>query len=110
MINRTFTYGRRIKLNSDDLRLAKEERKTCTIRLGKLGVSTDEVIFTDGREEVKARIEKVDNSRVYSELTDEEARLEGLGSLAELDDDLAKYYGKIDPMQPVTVIYFSLIK
>lgn len=108
ILNRSFTYGRRIKLNSDDLKLARAGKKTCTIRLGRLSVAADVARLTDGSDELKIKVLRVDNTRTYSELTDEDARMDGLESKAQLGEDLGRYYGEIDPMQPMTVIYFTV--
>ena len=109
IVNRTFTYRGRIKLNSADLELARTGRKTCTIRLGKLSVADNVVYLTDEHEKLRVRILNVDNTRVYSQLTDEDAVMDGLESKEQLDGDLSRFYGKIDPVQPMTIIYFEVI-
>lgn len=110
IVNRGFTYGGMINVNSKDLALAKAGKKTCTIRLGKLGVAREFVYLSDRRNRLKVRVLKVDNSRVYSELTDQDAIMDGLESKQKLDEDLKKFYGLIDQKQPMTVIYFQVLE
>ena len=108
VINRTFTYRRQIKVSFEDLKLAKSGRKTCTIRLGKATVADRFIELTDGQESIQIEVTDVDNTRLYSDLTDEDAKKDGLGSKEELDADLRKFYGNIDSLQPMTVIHFKL--
>lgn len=108
IIYRNFTYRGKIKLTSSDLDLAVEGRKTCTIRLGKLSVSQRSILLTDGHREIPVEITQVDDLRLYEQLTDEDAIRDGLESKAHLDEDLKRFYGKIDPKQPMTVIHFCL--
>jgi len=107
IINRAFTYQGRIKVSSRDLALARSGRKTCTIRLGKLDVAQDVIYLSDGRDKLKVRILKVDNSRIYGDLTDQDAIMDGLESKMQLDEDLRRFYGEIDPNQPITIIQFK---
>lgn len=107
IIERRFTYKGRIKVSTKDLALARSGGKTCTIRLGKLAVARDITYLSDGRDSLKVKIVKVDSDRVYGDFTDADARLDGLESMRELDEDLRRYYRSIDPMQPMTVIHFQ---
>ena len=109
IINRRFTYRGRIKVSNKDLNLARIGRKTCTIRLGQLSVGQKIMYLSDGRESLRVEILNVDNRRVYSELTDHDAVMDGLESKKQLDEDLRKFYGEIDPNQPMTVIYFRVL-
>ncbi len=110
ILQRSFTYHGRIKVSTSDLRLAREGRKRCTIRLGKVGVASDTIALTDGKESLQVRITSIDNARLFKDLTDQDAILEGFTSKTELEDDLKHYYGGIDPLQPITVIHFEISK
>lgn len=110
IINRMFTYRGRIKVSSRDLALARSGRKTCTVRLGKLGVAQDVIYLSDGRNNLKVKILEVDNRRVYRDLTDRDAIMDGLESKQQLDEDLRKFYGQIDPNQPMTIVRFRVLE
>jgi hypothetical protein len=109
IIDRRFTYKGVIRVSTSDLHLAQTGRKSCTIRLGCLNVARPLLSLTDGSQELPIRVTRVENTRTFNELTDEDAVLDGLASKADLAQDLARYYGSIDPGQPVTVIHFRLV-
>ncbi len=106
--NRRFTYKGQIKISSSDMSLLQDGRKKCTVRVGIIDIHETDLFMTDGKQRVKIRISEVDNHRVYRELTNQDAIDEGFSSLEQLKNDLSKYYGKIDPEQPVTVIRFDI--
>ncbi len=107
MKSRKYTYSGIIKISSDDMRLLKENRKRCTIRLGTASVATPEILMSDGRDSVPIRIVRVDTSRSLAELTEDDAHAEGFENREELLKDLSKYYPRAVPSDPVTVIYFE---
>lgn len=109
IIERSFTYRDRIKVSREDLDLAKRRRKTCTIRLGRMSVAQERLLLSDGHDAIPIRVTDVDTRRVYAELTDSDAQAEGLDSLDALRADLARWYGQIDPHQPITVIHFEML-
>jgi hypothetical protein len=109
VVNRQFTYRRRIKVSSDDVSAARIGKKTCTIRLGSLNVDGPTMDLTDGKDNVKVRIVSVE-TEPYQNLNSQHAAWEGFSSIEELQKDLKKYYRIIDAQQPVTVIPFELIK
>jgi hypothetical protein len=108
IVNRQFTYKRRIKVSSEDFQSAKEGKKTATIRLGVALVEGDHIDLTDGANSLKVRILGV-ITEPYKDLSDEHAHWEGFRTVSELQKDLEKYYRKIDPEQPITTIRFELI-
>jgi hypothetical protein len=108
LVTRSFVYKRRIKVSPTDLDLARSGRKTCTIRLGTLGVDGAVVDLTDGRHALPVRIVSVDTGKCYKDLELDHAQKEGFDTLEELKNDLSAYYGEIDPMQPITIINFGL--
>lgn len=108
IVNRNITYRGRIKLTSYDLELARIGKKTCTIRLGTADVAGEIIDLTDGRKSITVRISRVDSSRPYGSLNDEDASMEGFDSKEQLKADLSRFYGEIDPLQPMTIIYFRV--
>ena|SRR2546426_2585131 len=108
IVDRNTTYRGRIKVSREDLELAKIGKKKCTIRLGKANVEGNVIEITDGHEKITARISRVDTNRRYGSLNDEDAAMEGFNSHQELKSDLSRFYGRIDPMQPMTIIYFTV--
>ncbi|MFY9621752.1 MAG: ASCH domain-containing protein [Pyrinomonadaceae bacterium] len=108
IVNRNITYRGRIKISTEDLEWAKIGRKKCTIRMGLASVVGDTIELTDGHERITARISSVDPTRRYGNLNDEDAAMEGFDSYQALEADLSKFYGRIDPMQPMTIIYFNV--
>lgn len=107
--DRSFTYRGQIKVSREDMRLAKAGRKTCTIRLGSAQVADLEIDLTDGRERIRVRIAEIETDRPYGGITENEAVADGAESLEALDKDLRRFYGPLDPEQPMTLIHFSLI-
>lgn len=107
MNNRQYTYSSKIKISSADMVLLRASRKKCTIRLGIASVASNEIIITDGRSHVPVRITKVDTSRRFGELTDQDARDEGFSTREELIRDLRHFYPRARDEDPVTVIYFE---
>jgi len=106
--NPRFTYSGQIKISSSDMALLQAGKKKCTVRLGTIDVSGTDLLMTDGKQRIRIHISQVDNRKVYRELSEQEALDEGFCSLQELQEDLSKYYGRIDPEQPVTVIRFEV--
>jgi hypothetical protein len=106
LVNRQFTYKRRIKVSADDLALAKDGKKTCTIRLGTASVDGELIDLSDGKDAIRVRIISVDTES-YGNLTQEHAHWEGFSSVDELRKDLEKYYRRIAQEQPVTIIRFE---
>jgi hypothetical protein len=104
---RRFTYRGQIKVSGSDLRLAKRGHKTCTIRLGTASVEGQELDLTDGKERLRVRVTTVEADRRYVDITDEEARADGVESRAALDLDLRRFYGTLDDAQPMTLIHFE---
>lgn len=106
---RSFVYRRRIKISAADWDMAATGRKTCTIRLGKVRVNGETVLLSDGGRELRVRILRIDDQKVFRDLADADIACEGYTGLAELENDLRQYYGDVDPNQPMTIIHFSVI-
>lgn len=108
LVNRQFTYKRRIKVSTDDLALAKSGKKICTIRLGTANVDGELMDLSDGRDVLKVRILSVDTD-LYRNLTHEHAQWEGFSTVEELRKDLEKYYRRIEQDQLFTIIRFERV-
>jgi hypothetical protein len=108
IIGRSFTYGKRIKVSQEDFDLALSGFKTCTIRLGELQMSSPSMEMHDGSRFVTIQVEKVEKGILYRDLDENHARCEGFDTLAELRNDLAKYYRNLEEEQPMTIIHFKL--
>jgi len=107
IINRQFVYRNRIKISREDMALLRAGRKKCTIRLGRNSVASAQIMVTDGANSVPVRIINVESDRCVKDLTDREALAEGFQTRDELIKDLEKYYRRLDPEQPITIIYFE---
>ena len=108
IIERRFTYRGTIGLTTSDLQLVREGRKTCTVRLGELDVADRDIWLSDRRSRVKVEVTRVENKRRFGDLTEADARFDGQPTLEAMSADLAKFYGAIEPAQPITVIWFRL--
>ena len=91
------------------MELLRAGKKKCTVRLGTVSVASEEILMSDGRNSVPIRILKVDTSRCFGELTDQDAIAEGFQDRQELRNDLKKYYPRVSDTDLVTVIYFEQV-
>ncbi|MCK1541760.1 ASCH domain-containing protein [Bradyrhizobium sp. 147] len=107
IVNRQFTYKKRIKVSVEDFQAAREGKKTATIRLGIAAVEGENIDLTDGANSLKVKVISV-ATEPYKALSDQHAQWEGFQNVTELQKDLEKYYRKIDPEQPITTIRFEL--
>jgi len=83
-------------------------KKRATIRLGVVKPRSREVIIhSGGRAICKAKIEGVIYKK-FSELTNEDARLDGFKNLKELRDALLKTYQSFSPDDIITIIKFTV--
>ena len=87
--------------------LLRAGKKKCTVRIGTVSVASDELLMSDGRHSIPIRVLRIDHTRNFSELTDQDAIAEGFLDKEELRTDLKKYYPKISDDDLVTVIYFE---
>src|ERR1035437_6936067 len=104
-----FVYSKVIKISRDDMRLLRAGKKKCTVRVGNASVAGPEIIMSDGRSSARIRILSVDNNRTFSQLTLQDALAEGFASRDELEKDLRRYYPRVQPSDPITVIYFESV-
>jgi len=107
---REYTYRGSMKISPGDMALLRAGKKTCTVRLGMASVASDQIVMTDGRSSVPVRILKVDTSRCFKDLTDQDAMDEGFQTREELWKDLKHWYPRVLDQDPVTVIYFERLE
>ncbi|RLF02448.1 MAG: ASCH domain-containing protein [Thermoprotei archaeon] len=100
--------GRHLMLSGKYVRDVLEGRKRATVRVGRYAVkSRDVFLHSGGRVVAKLRIERVYHKR-FSELDDEDARLDGHPNARSLRKELRRIYGHLRPDTPVTVIVFRV--
>ncbi len=100
--------GRHLMLSGKYVRDVLEGRKRATVRVGRYAVkSRDVFLHSGGRVVAKLRIERVYHKR-FSELDDEDARLDGHPNARSLRRELRSIYGHLRPDTPVTVIVFRV--
>lgn len=102
---------RNLKFDGKYKDLLLSGKKSATIRVGKVNLKPgDEVLVHSGGYVLgKARIKRVEKKRV-SELTDEDAIMDGFKNKEELLDALKEHYKNIKPDTEVTVIEFEFTK
>ena len=87
-----------------------EGRKKATIRKGLVKVKYEELIVHGaGRPVAKVRVRDVIYKRL-SELTDDDAKLDGFKSKEELLRELERTYGRLRPDDVVTIIIFDVVQ
>ena len=85
-------------------------KKKATIRLGRVKVRSNEfLIHSGGRIIARAKLKNIRYKKV-KELSDEDAKLDGLNSREELIDELRNYYGDLKDDDIVTIIEFEIIE
>jgi hypothetical protein len=109
IIERERIYNKFIEISNDDFHLAKQGKKKCTIRLGRVKLLGENFFLLHGANKIKIKVIQIDDTRVFGSLTDEDAQLEGFQAKEELINDLQQYYGKLDRLQPISIIYFETI-
>ncbi len=102
--------GRHLMVKGRYVDLILSGRKTATIRLGVVKPKYEEMIVHGGGKPVaKIRVKRVVVKRV-SELTDEDARLDGFETRDQLLDELRRHYGNLSENDRVTIIEFEVIQ
>ncbi len=85
--------------------------KKSTLRLGKIKVERGSVLYIhcNGKLIGKVKIKKV-KTKTLHEITDEDAKIDGFKTKKDLFTALKNYYGKIEPNQVFTQIFFELVE
>ncbi len=91
--------------------LVVQRRKTSTVRLGHVlpNALTLPLVFGDLPQHEKGQIEKLDYTKTFADLTEEDARTDGFESLARLKSDLKIFYPDIAAEAPCTILYFRIL-
>lgn len=97
----------RMRLLPEYIEAIREGRKTTTIRIGKRGVATSELIFESVADSIKVQVLSI-YYRKFSELTEADAQKDGFNTLQELETALNAFYPNIKPHTWFTVIEFRV--
>ncbi|MCE4602811.1 MAG: ASCH domain-containing protein [Desulfurococcales archaeon] len=109
-IRRVQYLGRHLMIRGEYVEKLLSGEKKATIRAGIVKPRYSEVIIHGGgRPVAKAVIEGVEVKRL-SDLTDEDARLDGFKSRGELVGELRRTYKWLGPGDPVTIIRLRVTK
>jgi len=107
---RLLWIGRHLMIKSKFLNDILKGTKRATIRLGKVQVKSREFyIHSGGQIIAKARLKRITYKRI-SELTDDDAKIDGFSSRDELINALKEHYGDIKDDDYVTIIEFDIIE
>ena len=107
---RLLWIGRHLMIKSKFLNDILSGNKRATIRLGKVKVKSKEFyIHSGGQIVAKARLKRVTYKKV-SELTNDDAKMDGFSSREELINALREHYGDVKEDDYVTVIEFEIIE
>ncbi len=102
--------GRHLMLKGEYVDDILSGRKKATIRLGIVKLKHNElIVHGGGRPVAKIRVTNVRYKRV-SELTDEDAAIDGFRSKEELLEALRRAYGEVRPDDYVTIIEFEVVQ
>ena len=98
----------RIKLADRFFDLVLAGSKTSTIRYGLVFFSDNKIPLISNNKTVNIRILKLDYSKTFGELDENDAKRDGFTSLLELRDELQRIYPDINNDDPITIIYFKV--
>ena len=101
--------ARRIKLTDSLLGLVIQGKKTSTIRYGTVFIAHEHVPLVSDKRIVTVKVTRVEHSKTYGELDDNDARRDGFHSVSELSARLERFYPNILPSDPVTIIHFTKV-
>ncbi len=102
--------GRHLMVKGEYVKDILSGRKRATIRLGIVKLKHNElIVHGGGRPVAKIRVTNVRYKRV-SELTDEDAAIDGFASKEELLEALRRAYGEVRPDDYVTIIEFEVVQ
>lgn len=103
---------KKLRFRDELIPLILSGRKRATIRLGTKSLSEGEVVYiaseTTGRVFGKARITRIVQKKL-SELSDEDARMDGFRDRIALLEALKAIYGDLPEDSPVYVIEFTVL-
>lgn len=98
-----------IPLASEYLPLVRGGRKRSTIRKGRRSIEHGPAEIVSGRERIQVTISAV-RFKQLAELTEEDARRDGFGSVADLLVALRRFYPELNATSTMTIIDFDSIQ
>lgn len=81
--------------------------KKSTIRYGLVFITENPITLASRNRSEKVKITKVDYSKVYGDLTEEDAKADGFETLGELKETLKRFYPGISDNDPLTIFFFE---
>lgn len=109
MVGGSFTYRGPIRISEGDMTLALDGRKRCTIRKGLVDVSSPRTKLVSRTRSLSIEVERIERGIAFEALDESHAKGEGLETIAELHDDLRKYYPDLRQGSVLTVIWFRSV-
>lgn len=100
--------ARDLKLSAKYLELVLSGKKTSTIRRKFVLFSEVVIPIISAGKQILVKIEKLDYSKTFADLTDEDARSDGFDSIEILRSELKNFYTDITDDYPMTIIHFKL--
>lgn len=88
--------------------LVVTKKKISTIRYGLVFFEDIALPLESNKSNITVEITKIDYSKTYIDLTDEDAKNDGFMNLNELKDELNKFYKNLVDTDRITIIYFKL--
>ena len=85
-------------------------KKTSTIRYGLVFFTNDQILLRSNKQSLPIRLLKVDYSKAFGDLNEEDACRDGFSTLDELKTELRHFYGDVPANYPMTVISFKMEK
>jgi hypothetical protein len=82
--------------------------KTSTIRYGFVFVTNELLPLCSGARRLFIRILKIDYTKTFASLRDEDAVSDGFQSVEQLRSELLRFYPHIQPEDPVTIFHFEV--
>jgi hypothetical protein len=99
-----------IKLVDRFFDLVLSGKKTSTIRYGLVFFTNDHLQLRSNKQSLPIRLLKIDYSKTFGDLNEEDAFRDGFSTLDELKTELRRFYGDVPPDYPMTVIHFKMEK
>lgn len=98
-----------IRLSDRFHTLVVDGKKRSTIRLGLVFFNDNIISLKFGRSELLAKILKIDYSKSFADLNEEDAIKDGFLNLQTLHAELLHFYPAISGADQVTIVHFQLV-
>jgi len=83
-------------------------KKTSTIRYGLVFFNNEKLQLRSNARTVSIRLVKIDYSKMFGDLNEEDALGDGFQTLNQLKSELRGFYGDVPLEYPMTIIHFKL--